>query len=1751
MTTSPQALGQIVPPTTPPVTGLASPTNPLPTLTGHSLAKFINDAHSAGYGSIDPNIITTIGSQMGNNNNSKMALAAIKQSQAIPNKTSQYLYESSAVAPEQTTAKVIQDHLNNTGIAPIPIAQIKAMQQQLIDAKFQNTAHSYAAAGAKADGVWSPAWASAAYQYNLDIHSTPGLGNTSSRSLFSTLFDPGFLSYAIPFVSSVIRNVPADGLKALGGGLKLTSDALAAFDKFVGSQPLAQNQATHIANWISNAGQKIAGQAPLTDTEYGAQSNWEHILAIGNTALTLSVLGKLAEETVLGSKGAVAAGKAAGAKNAASALITKVEPMAPKGPLNWVMNSVMPNTADGGARFAFTNWLKNSPTAARLAPNLTAGVNAGLDATATEIKGAYKVARRIAATPYNRPITAIAGQAASSVSTAGLKLGLLGNISNWMGDPNTPVATELDHLKPIAGMTGLALNLSQIAAHGDLGSVPALSESVGNIFAQGRSIVATALDKNGLLADWERGTGVSANKTIKGLVKEGLTPHDFYAHVQDQADTFAAQHAAQPLVDTAIQNGSLDKTNADAVHLAQLNQAHIIRMDPELMAEARASYFQKPGLFAKDVANSMLHSREDARVVHSKDLATFLKARRLTQGDVYPNIAHFNLPKAPVDDTSWMSALAPERIARAKESALAGQPIEGKFGLIRNDVFDAASAEAKAMEFAKELEKVKPDYVAPQSIEELKISSDGREFGSKAKAYQMPRTHVPDTATPAETELRGRVLNVLGSELGRNIHDLNYVPTQDLIKLVAEKANLLARKLTLNADAPQHVIDAVKETNDLGYSHAWGTDIGHVFNNPTVDLKALGTQQNMATRVLDKWGINFTPMADEASVSSIGAKNGLNDVLDAKKAQDPTKLPLWVNGSRLTDYIQSMIKPKIGGVANAAIGVTASPLGKMLTFKGLSLANGGAWKKELQELITQGHYTDTVGISHPITDMGDAKNALRKILTQDSSPQSWTRKDFINALTTKGDGRGMAKDKFGNEVQALGLSTKDASDLWYGMKKGLRSAPAYQSGTNVIGRLMNSTFGLDNVPLRINGYRLLDITSPIQNALIQARYLYSPRQAYLRTVKSALKGVNENMPYSLNASASFKELPQAAQDAAVALTEKVYGKSKTAIDPNDFTTKEFGAKDYFNIFDPQATLERTVHYVSQNMKDERGLVNKIEPNALETNVKLSNQAKQFDNFEDFSKAISLQGLRPRAWHITKDENFRPDVNVKPLDRTGSNPDSVLYVGDPAHWQEYANGRNHVVEYDLSNLKWTKNPLKDKTADFYSDQSGNQGFVIRPSAYGKLKETGRMTVQEAINRAEQQNKAMPNSKQEAEKLWNDIKSPKSVSELTPADYPELKNRVDAINNYGDRTAAEKTLNGFFFPFSFEKTVMRELGSHLLDNPSTRLMVAGAIHVYNSTEGQKMDKWLQDNVPLWKEVEKFNPFYHGSGFGQFGGINRVPEGIIGQVLYGGAKVPDFSKVSDIDKLKLFIHMLQPKPITSAPSMKAAVALLPALRDLNNIFVGVPLSGNAPFGWKTAGGEVRASIQDLAGQAQRAIHSFSQSDPGVFASQSYQPYALQQTNAWARRAKWITELAGALAPGSSYAFGKEVPYVGGMKITRTNINYLVNKIYPDWNPNLALPALARNQAAKDERLNIQEDVKKVGPEYLQRYDAFTQGSDTIQSEISKDSLDPSFDPSAIAAQMTQLRDNAAHLAAANPTFAAFYAKYYASKYGPLKGL
>ena len=131
----------------------------------------------------------------------------------------------------------------------------------------------------------------------------------------------------------------------------------------------------------------------------------------------------------------------------------------------------------------------------------------------------------------------------------------------------------------------------------------------------------------------------------------------------------------------------------------------------------------------------------------------------------------------------------------------------------------------------------------------------------------------------------------------------------------------------------------------------------------------------------------------------------------------------------------------------------------------------------------------------------------------------------------------------------------------------------------------------------------------------------------------------------------------------------------------------------------------------------------------ETNQLLVSQAKQFNNFEDFSKAISVNGLKPRVWHITKDSNFKPDVNYKPLDRTGRQAENVLYAGSPKYWESYASSRDIAVEYDITNLELNK--------DYYIDASGNEGIVILPNAYSKLKEISRTSVADAKKKADKQ------------------------------------------------------------------------------------------------------------------------------------------------------------------------------------------------------------------------------------------------------------------------------------------------------------------------------------------------------------------------------------------------------------------------------
>jgi len=157
-----------------------------------------------------------------------------------------------------------------------------------------------------------------------------------------------------------------------------------------------------------------------------------------------------------------------------------------------------------------------------------------------------------------------------------------------------------------------------------------------------------------------------------------------------------------------------------------------------------------------------------------------------------------------------------------------------------------------------------------------------------------------------------------------------------------------------------------------------------------------------------------------------------------------------------------------------------------------------------------------------------------------------------------------------------------------------------------------------------------------------------------------------------------------------------------------------------------------------------------------TENELAKQAKQFDNFKDFEKALSLDGLKPRVWHITKNPNFTPDINYRPTSRTGQPLETPgLFAGNPKYWQDYASSRDIAVEYDITDLELNK--------DFIFDKSGNEGIIIFPSAYSKLKKVQETSVSNAIKNFDKQQMQMPQNKNQAKAIWNKAKLNVAVSE----------------------------------------------------------------------------------------------------------------------------------------------------------------------------------------------------------------------------------------------------------------------------------------------------------------------------------------------------------------------------------------------------
>lgn len=139
-------------------------------------------------------------------------------------------------------------------------------------------------------------------------------------------------------------------------------------------------------------------------------------------------------------------------------------------------------------------------------------------------------------------------------------------------------------------------------------------------------------------------------------------------------------------------------------------------------------------------------------------------------------------------------------------------------------------------------------------------------------------------------------------------------------------------------------------------------------------------------------------------------------------------------------------------------------------------------------------------------------------------------------------------------------------------------------------------------------------------------------------------------------------------------------------------TLDYAIKDLGPVDAPHSDNEEIYRHEARGMAEIEGHLRALEP--------LMQEARKYENFDDFSHDFSIRGMHGRYWHLTEDPNFTIDPTYMPKDyMTGAGSEHIAGVGlmvssVPDRWRGYFPRRKYAAEIDLSQA------YKDQDFDIY-------------------------------------------------------------------------------------------------------------------------------------------------------------------------------------------------------------------------------------------------------------------------------------------------------------------------------------------------------------------------------------------------------------------------------------------------------------------
>lgn len=361
--------------------------------------------------------------------------------------------------------------------------------------------------------------------------------------------------------------------------------------------------------------------------------------------------------------------------------------------------------------------------------------------------------------------------------------------------------------------------------------------------------------------------------------------------------------------------------------------------------------------------------------------------------------------------------------------------------------------------------------------------------------------------------------------------------------------------------------------------------------------------------------------------------------------------------------------------------------------------------------------------------------------------------------------------------------------------------------------------------------------------------------------------------------------------------------------------------------------------------------------------------------------------------------------------------------------------------------------------------------------------------------------------------------------------EIHNMLIRAMNYGTmngtagRSPLERTVNMFFFPFSFDKTLYRNLGGYLLDNPAQRIMLVRGMAAYNQFNADNMDgknplatSWWTQHAPLATEVSQLNAFAHGISLGEPGGINRPLLNLFLPQAWSSSK-------NNLDMLKRYI-----------PLVKDFSRVYSEASDQTSI-----LSGMAQNMWHTLGGI--PALQPLIGKA--AGYTFSSPPKSTLTTQAQIDAGFTMQYNFFKNYSSVLDFNTAHTLTADKIKFPTDPVWGdyaGQPITKTLIRQIVHGYYPAFDPNGAVTNAIKNSEAWN---TYTRHIQATDPALYADVKVFTGYVSDLQKTMKSSTL-PAAD---VANLTTALRQKAASIAEKDATFYSLYAKQFGKILGPLE--